>query len=146
MSLSFTIKPDGYLVALTFAGISLTNGRQAIDFDPGAEHQQQFRFHSPGVKGNFLVRDAAIGRAISVVVRYMNSTLNLAEADYQTDAAAFVTKQCEIVCHGITYKGCNVRAESMRRSSPMRPTGRAALQVFFNVTMTFTQDNPNGNS
>lgn len=143
MSLSFTIKPESSDLR-TFEGISLNNGRQAIDFDPGAMHQLQFRFHSPGVEGNYLVRDAAVGRSISVIVRYMSDSLANAELLYAQDREAFVTQQCEINALSQQFKGCNLRPESMRRSTPMRPTGRTAGQVFFNVTMVFTQDNPGG--
>lgn len=141
MSLSFTIKPKTSDLR-TFEGISLTNGRQAIDFDPGAAHQLQFRFHSPGVDGNFLIRDASVGRSISVVVRYMSDSLANAELLYAADRNVFTTEACTITALSQVFYGCNLRPESMRRSTPMRPTGRTSGQVFFNVSMVFTQDNP----
>lgn len=141
MSLSFTIQPSGANV-ITYSGISLTSGRQAIDFDAGAPHNGQFRFKSPGVAGQWLIRDLQISRNIRTVVRYMGDSKDDAEGLYQADCTAFTTKPVEIVANGNTYKGCNVNPGSITRSTPIRATGRAANQVWFNVAMTFTQDNP----
>lgn len=147
MSLTFTVK-SGSSNAITFSGITIANAsRQAIDFDAGAAHQKQFRFHQPGVAGQWLIRDAQVGRHILMVVRYMDATLDLAEALWVADRDAWVINQCEIVAMGQTYKGCNVIPESLRRSAPIRATGRTpanAGQVFFNVAMAWTQDNPAG--
>jgi len=141
MSLSFTIQPRGESV-ITYAGISLTSGRQALDFDAGAPRHNQFRFKSPGVAGQWLIRDAMIGRNIRITVRYMGDTKDEAEALYQDDCAAFAWTPVAIVANSNTYKGCNVNPESITRSTKIRATGRNANQVWFNVSMTFTQDNP----
>lgn len=146
MSLSFTITPAS-ASAITYGAISTTNGRQAISFDAGAEFQDQKRFHSPGVAGQWLVRGAAIGRRISVRMRYMGSTAATAEGYYQSDVASFVTQQVTLACYSISYVGCNLIPESVRRASPIRPTGRdgsTGTQCYFDVEMIFTQDNPGG--
>lgn len=144
MSLTFSITPNGVALPVEYAAISLTNGRQALDFDAGAAHQQVFRFHQPGVEGQWIIRGGSVGRAIQVSVRYMDASKDAAEALYKTDRDNWVTKQCTIVALGQTYNGCNVVPESIRRSAPIRGTGRTAGQVFFNVAATFTQDNPAG--
>jgi len=143
MSLTFSIQPRGGSI-VTYSGISLTNGRQAIDFDAGAKFQDQKRFHSPGVDGQFLIRGKMVGRSITVVIRYMGTDMATAEGYYQADCTSFTTKEVEIVCMGQTYKGCNLHPESMHRNGRVRATGRTANQVYFDVTMTFTQDNPDG--
>lgn len=145
MSLSFTMTYDS--TTLTFGGLASTSTtpRQAIDFDAGAAHQQQFRFKAPGVTGQFLVRAEQTGRLITAVVRYLSDTMATAEANYQADCAALVTKQVSIACNGQTYQGCNVIPQSIRRSRPIKPVGRAVTAaVYFDVSMQFTQDNPSG--
>lgn len=130
--------------AIDYLAISTTSGKQAIDFDPGAKLQQQFRFKAVGVAGQFLIRANQTGRNISMTVRYMNSK-STAESAYQADAAKFVAEQVQLECNGQTYKGCNVLPESMKRTRAIRPVGRGdANQVYFDVHMTFTQDNPDG--
>lgn len=147
MSLTFSITPTG-ANAIEYKAISVANTsgqyRQAIDFDAGAQHQQQFRFHAPGVAGQYLIRDASVGRAVRVMVRYIGPSKALAEEAYQTDAGSFATTQVQLDCNGQTYKGCNILPESVKRSTPIRGTGRLQGQVFFNVSMIFTQDNPGG--
>jgi hypothetical protein len=143
MSLTFTIHPKDKAV-ITYGPISTTNGRQAIDFDAGAAFQDQKRFHSPGVSGQFLIRGASVGSSIHVVVRYMAADMATAESEYQSDCGVFTTNQCEIICAGQTYKGCNLLPESMHRNGRIRATGRTAGQVYFDVTMSFTEDNPAG--
>jgi hypothetical protein len=143
MSLSITVTPVT-AAPIEFLAISTTSGKQAIDFDAGAALQQQFRFKSVGVAGQFLVRASATGRTISVVVRYLNAKAT-AEAAYQADAAILVSQQVQLAANGQTYPGCNVLPESIRRTRPIRPVGRGgANQVYFDVTMHFTQDNPGG--
>lgn len=144
MSLSFTMTFADATVR-TFGGLSTTSGRQALDFDAGAAHQQQFRFKPVGVDGQFLVRAGQTGRNISILVRYVGDSKNLAEADYQADCDKLVAQQVQLECNGKTYKGCNVLPQSIRRSRPIKPVGRTvAAQVFFDVQMQFTQDNPLG--
>jgi len=144
MSLTFKITCQD-TTALQFLDISTVSGRQAIDFDPGAAHQQQFRFKSVGVAGQWLIRNNQTGRAMNCIVRYVGDTKAAAESLYQYDCDKLISQQCKIEAHGITYKGCNVIPESIRRITPMRPIGRTIDgQIYFNVSMTFTQDNPEG--
>lgn len=142
MSLTLTITPEGGST-LTFGAIGHSNARQALDFDAGAPFQDQKRFHAPGVSGQYLIRGAMIGRHISVVVRYLASSVDAVEALYQADASDFVLKQVTIACLGQTYPGCNIIPDSVRRSARMRPTGRGAVYIC-DVAMLFTQDNPGG--
>jgi hypothetical protein len=141
MSLTFTIQPKGGSI-IPYSGISTTNGRQAIDFDAGAAFQDQKRFHSPGVDGQFLIRGKAVGRSINIIVRYMGADMATAEGYYQSDCTSFATTQVQIICMGQTYSGCNLLPESMHRNGRVRATGRTAGQVYFDVQMSFTQDNP----
>lgn len=148
MSLTFTItagREGAYETPITYAGVSTSNGRQALDFDPGAPDQLQFRFHPPGVAGNYLVRDGTTGANINVVMRYVGATKDAAEALYISDVNTFCYKPVKILCNGQVYLGLNVRPSSIRRVSPIKPIGRGSPgQVFFNVSMTFTIDSPYG--
>lgn len=143
MSLIFTATPFGE-TTLTFGAIGHTNARQALDFDAGAAHQDQKRFHAPGVAGQFLIRGASTARRIIVAVRYWATTIDAVETLYQADMATMATKSVQFVCMGQTYKGCNLLPDSARRSMRMRPTGRSPAAFVCDVSMVFTQDNPAG--
>jgi hypothetical protein len=141
MSLTYTI--DG----TTFAGISSTGeGRYAIEMDAGSNVMDIRRFRVPGVNGQYIIRAGSSGRRIVARMRYIGSTAAAAEALYHTDVDLWTTKQVAIGLLGITYKGCNLMGESVHRLSPIKATGRQANYCYFDVAMTFQQDNPAGES
>jgi hypothetical protein len=141
MSLTFTIG------GTSFGAISATaEGRYALELDAGAPVMDIRRFRVPGVAGQYVIRAGSTGRRIVARVRYIGSTAAFAESFYQNDMNLWTTQQVEIVSLGQTYKGCNILGESVHRASPVKATGRTANHVYFDVTMSFQQDNPAGES
>lgn len=144
MSLAFSIIPKTSATR-SYLALGLTTGIYAISFDAGAKLHLNYRYHHPGVAGQYLVREQQTGRSIAVVVRYVGPTVGAAEASYKSDCDVYAAEQVAISVLGQNYLGCNLVPGSMYRTKPIRATGRTAGYVYFDATMAFTQDNPAGN-
>jgi len=125
-----------------YAANAATSGKYARSFDPGGYIQDVKRFRAPGTNGYYLVRSGAIGRKLTVVVRYIGDTLALAATQAQTDMKQLATGSYNITALGVTYKGCNLVPGSVQQTSPYLATGRVDGQSFFDIVMMFTEDQP----
>jgi len=118
-------------------------GRYAMDFDPGTPSDVK-RFRAPGVDGQYVIRCGKINTELKLVVRYVGPTLNDAQQAYWDDMEFMAGTACTVTSMGQEFVGCNILTSSVKRTSPIRNTGRSYLgtftQVYFDVTFSMSQD------
>jgi len=130
--------PEGYLKRCA-RSLMTTSPRQDLK-----------RTRVPGTDGSLIIRCGFIGRMIDMEVRYIgDSILNIKQA-YDSDMIKLANQAVDIsyseVLDGVStemlsYKACNIVPGSVKETSIV-PTGRIANQVFFNVNLKFTEDQP----
>jgi hypothetical protein len=92
----------------TFAKLSTTDGRFAIDCKVGAAIEDKKIYHVPGVDGNYLTRCGQKGRKIVVRMRY-KGVLAAAQGLMETDRAAVENTAIIITdTNGNTYAMCDL--------------------------------------
>jgi hypothetical protein len=143
MALTFTIG------SVTYAESGLpvspaTSGKYARQFDPGAPVEDINKFRVPGTDGSLVLRNGTVGHKILVSVRYIYSSIATLEAAIAADLSTFSTAAQNIVMGGKTYTGCNLVPGSVKRTSSIMATGRVAGQVFVDLAMVFSEDQPTG--
>lgn len=122
----------------TFAALASTTGRKCLECYPEDLTAAMYRFHAPGVTGNFIVRDARNGGKIYAKVRYIG-TLAGALGNYNTDMLAWYNTAVTIVDeNGTTWNSCNLL--HMSRLSKPRSMGRNNGLVCFDAQAIFNID------
>ena len=128
--------------SIDYAANSVLTGKYARYFNAGAPVADMLRYRVPGTDGTLIVRAGNIGHKINMTVRYINDTIELAEAALQTDLTNMANGAYDITSSGLTYTACNLVPGSAKKTSPVLPTGRVSGQVFFDVALQFTEDQP----
>lgn len=144
MALTFTFTPTAPVVGATIEFIenAVAPGRYARALDPGGPIADLKKFRPTGADGSLIVRGGQIGRKITVGVRYIGSTIDIAVAAAHEDLGLFSTRAYDIVCLGKTYVGCNLVPGSAKMSLPYMPTGRTDGHTYFDIVMMFSEDQP----
>jgi hypothetical protein len=147
MSFVFTSTTANSYTA-NFTDMAMAAGRYAVDIDLGAELQDLKRFRIPGVRGQYVLRGGGTGRNITIVVRYIDTSVSGVEGKYSADVTAFTADSFTLAYAGSTYYGLNLDAASVHKINPIRNTGDSATagMCFCDVAMRFTQDNPGNES
>lgn len=143
MSLTIICAPhSGSGTTVTYAALSGTsNGKYALDCNPGATQDQIMRFRVPGVLGHYVVRGGEIGHTVEIRVRYVAASLSDLRSAIETDLGLFRAAAYNIASDGLTCHGCNIDGPRCRFDL-IKPTGRTADQVFRDLTLVFIEDQP----
>ena len=118
-------------------------GRYLRQFDPGDIIADTFKWKPPGVNGSYILRNGVTGHKIHMTVRYVANGLDLIEEYIANDLYRFSTEAQTITHSGQTYNGCNLVSGLVKRTSPIKATGRVEDQVFVDLSLVFTEDLPN---
>ena len=136
MSLTFTIS-DG-VTPVAFGAMSVSNGRKAMSMSVNSPSYSKQQFSLPGVDGIYVVRGGKRATQITAMVRYVGASVTAAEALYTSDKAAFANVALTITDPSATvYTRCELVENGMVRQGEIRPTGRTAGQVRFDVLAQF---------
>jgi hypothetical protein len=128
MGLTYTIAyydDSEVLQTLTYASLSLTYGRKAIDFTPDSPEQDIKRFRVPGIDGNYLMRNGRSGGLLTFAMLYIGDRKNSSAANVDdlliADMAALADRACTITLGTNTFTNCNLIR--MRKSEKYKGTG-----------------------
>ena len=126
---------------INFAANGPESGKYARAFDPGGFIADIKRWRPPGTDGYLITRSGALGRKITVTVRYID-TLEALATQIQIDTENLAKEAWDITCMGNNYYGCNLVPGSVVQVTRYMATGLVAGQALTDITMMFTEDQP----
>lgn len=117
-------------------------GKYLRQFDAGDFIPDNIKFRVPGTNGSLLVRSGFVGHKINMAVRYIANTIEVLESTIAADFLMYASIPVTITYQSLVFTGCNLIAGSVKRTSPIMATGRVQDDVYIDIAMSFTEDQP----